>query len=91
VSVAIHQPSGAVPLPPPRPFDLGSASRNPVLVIAAAATPPQRPVMPPRRSEVQASAEKALYLVEPPARPLEHGAASAFGKLKPVKPTETVD
>ena len=38
--VAIRQPHGAVPLPPSRPFDLGSNRSN--LVVAAVATSPAR-------------------------------------------------
>ena len=65
--VAIRQPHGAVPLPPSRPFDLGSNRSN--LVVAAVATSSaERIVMPPRRPDLQASAEKALYFSEP-ARP----------------------
>jgi rare lipoprotein A len=62
----IRQRRGDVPLPPQRPFDLGS-NRSAFIVAAVAASPPARAVMPPRRPELHASAGKGLYLAE--ARP----------------------
>src|SRR5271169_6854826 len=50
-----HLVRGAVPLPPPRPFDLGS-NRSALVVAAVAASSPTR-VMPPRRPDLHASAE----------------------------------
>jgi rare lipoprotein A len=77
--VAIRQPQGAVPLPPSRPFDLGS-NRNTLVVAAATASPAERAVMAPRRPDLQASAEKAIYFSAqlPPKRP----PTGAFRRLK---------
>ncbi len=85
LAVAFHQPHGAVPLPPPRPFDLGSIRAS----IAVAAAPRQRPLaqpafaLPPRRPILQASAEKALYFSD---NALERRPDSrAFDRAKPAK------
>ena len=80
-SVAIRQPSGPVPLPPSRPFDLG-VNRNSFAVAAAAASQTQHVVLPPRRPDLHASADKALYFSDPAARPLRPTAADAFDRLK---------
>src|SRR5271166_3165775 len=61
-AIPMHQPKGPVPLPPPRPFDLGTPHDWSVAAVA----PPARPaasldVLRPRRPLVQATAEKALY------------------------------
>ncbi|MGB3582331.1 MAG: hypothetical protein WBA40_14655, partial [Roseiarcus sp.] len=88
--VAIRQPHGAVPLPPSRPFDLGSNRSN--LVVAAVATSPgERIVMPPRRPDLQASAEKALYFSEPARLPPRRPRANAFERLKAANATLKVD
>src|SRR5271168_201330 len=83
--VAIRQPHGAIPLPPSRPFDLGS-NRN-TLVVAAATSPPSHVVMPPRRPELHASAEKALYFSDPAAPRSRKVPAGAFDRLKKAKST----
>jgi rare lipoprotein A len=67
-AVALRQPRGAVPLPPPRPFDLGSIRAS--TAVARDAHRPARPTaqalaLPPRRPVLQASAEKALYFSDP--------------------------
>ena len=88
--VAIRQPHGAVPLPPSRPFDLGSNRSN--LVVAAVATSPgERTVMPPRRPDLQASAEKALYFSEPARLRRQKSPTGAFDRLKAAKSTLTAD
>ena len=88
--VAIRQPHGAVPLPPSRPFDLGSNRSN--LVVAAVATSSgERIVMPPRRPDLQASAEKALYFSEPARLPPRRPRANAFERLKAANATLKVD
>src|SRR5271169_1868903 len=88
--VAIRQPHGAVPLPPSRPFDLGSNRSN--LVVAAIATSPgERIVMPPRRPDLQASAEKALYFSEPARLRRQKSPTGAFDRLKAAKSTLTAD
>jgi rare lipoprotein A len=88
--VAIRQPHGAVPLPPSRPFDLGSNRSN--LVVAAVATSPgERIVMPPRRPDIQASAEKALYFSEPARLRRQKPPTGAFDRLKAAKSTLTAD
>ena len=85
---SVHLTKGAVPLPPPRPFDL-SLSRNSTVVAAPASASSVSPtrlssvraVTPPRRSELHASAEKAPTYsapVLPPKKP----AAGAFDRLK---------
>jgi len=52
---------GMVPLPPARPFDLGSSQTSTVAAVSSQPKPAPAAVMPPRRPLVQASAEKALY------------------------------
>ncbi len=86
--VAVRQPEGAVPLPPPRPFDLGS-NRSNLVVAAVAASPRVGAVMPPRRSELQAGGERAIYFSAqvPPKRP----PAGAFDRVKPAKSRLTDD
>jgi rare lipoprotein A len=88
--VAIRQPHAAVPLPPARPFDLGS-NRSNLVVAAVAASPSERIVMPPRRPDLQASAEKALYFSEPAHSRRKNPPAGAFDRLKSVKSTLTAD
>ena len=89
-SVAIRQPQGAVPLPPPRPFDLGS-NRSNLVVAAVAASPRERTVMPPRRPELQAGAERAIYFSEPAHAQRKVHTAGAFDRLKPAKSRLTDD
>ena len=84
---AIRQPHGPVPLPPSRPFDLGS---NRSTLVVAAASPTERVVMPPRRPDLQASAEKALYFADP-AHLRRKPPAGAFDRLRAVKSTLTAD
>ena len=86
--VAVRQPHGAVPLPPSRPFDLGS-HRSSFVVAAVAASPSERVVMPPHRPDLRASAEKALYFAAqlPPRRP----PTGAFRRLKPANAALTPD
>jgi rare lipoprotein A len=77
---SIHRPSGPVPLPPPRPFDLGS-NRGAFVVAAAAKVSTvslARAVTPPRRPELHASAERALSYSGPV-------------RLPPKKPTGAAD
>jgi rare lipoprotein A len=76
----IRQPSGAVPLPPPRPYDLGS-NRSAFVVAAAhgsSSVSSVHAIMPPRRPELHASAERALYYSGP-------------ARLPPKRPTGAVD
>jgi hypothetical protein len=86
--VAIRQPHAAVPLPPSRPFDLGS-NRSNLVVAAVAASPSERGVLPWRRPDLQASAEKAIYFSAqlPPKRP----PAGAFRRLKAANAALTPD
>ena len=96
-SIAVRQPKIAPPLPPSRPFDLGS-NRIPVLAAAArlrpqhAVIPPQvqHVVIPPRRPNLQASAERALYFSDPAVPRLE-APAGAFDRLKAVNSAATQD
>ena len=76
----VRQPSGPVPLPPPRPFDLGS-NRSALVVAAVAASSPTH-VMPPRRPDLHASAERALYYSEPARLPPKKPTTNAFDRLK---------
>jgi rare lipoprotein A len=87
-----HLTRGAVPLPPPRPFDL-SLSRNSTVVAAAASSSSGssmrvssvRAVVPPRRPELHASAERALYFSGPVRLPPKKPTTGAFDRLKPAK------
>ena len=79
-SPPVRQPSSAVPLPPPRPFDLGS--NRSALVVAAVAAPSPARVMPPRRPDLHASAERALYYSEPARLPPKKPTTGAFDRLK---------
>ena len=88
--VAIRQPHGAVPLPPSRPFDLGS-NRSALVVAAVAASPNERVVMPPRRPDLQASAEKALYFSESAHLRGKKLPAGVFDRLKTTKSTATAN
>jgi rare lipoprotein A len=83
--VAMRQPHGPVPLPPPRPFDLGALDE--ATVVASSPKPAMIAVLPPRRPLVQASAERALYFSDPPVDRLKRRAGGAFDRLKPVTPT----
>ena len=85
-----HLTRGAVPLPPPRPFDL-SLSRTSTVVAAATSSSGSsmrvssvRAVVPPRRPELHASAERALYYSGPVRLPPKKPTA-AFDRLKPAK------
>jgi rare lipoprotein A len=81
-------PHGDVPLPPPRPFDLGSASRSAIVVAAVAAPPSGRAVLPPRRPELHASAGKALYFAE---ERRARDKSEALGALKKVRSAKARD
>ena len=85
-----HLTRGAVPLPPPRPFDL-SLSRTSTVAAAASSSSGSsmrvssvRAVVPPRRPELHASAERALYYSGPVRLPPKKPTA-AFDRLKPAK------
>jgi rare lipoprotein A len=80
----LRRPISAVPLPPPRPFDLGS-NRSAFVVAAVAASSSMRVVMPPRRPELHASAERALYYSGPARLPPKKPTTGAFDRLKVVK------
>ncbi len=83
-AVALRHPHFPVPLPPPRPFDLG-AIRSAALVASATAPRPALAVMPPRRPDLQASAEKALYFSDAAFGRPRPRAPRAFDGLKPAK------
>jgi hypothetical protein len=68
-------------VPPSRPFELG-VNRSSFAVVAAAAPQAQHVVMPPRRPDLHASAERALYFSGPAARPLDPTPTDAFNRLK---------
>jgi rare lipoprotein A len=85
-----HLTRAPVPLPPSRPFDL-SLSRSP-RIMAAAASPVSsmrasslHAVMPPRRPELHASAERALYYSGAVHLPPKKPTTGAFDRLKSAK------
>ncbi len=83
-AVALRQPHGAPPLPPPRPFDLGEA-RGTSRVAHAAPEKPTRTaavVLPPRRPELHASAEKAFYFTDASSDRVKRLTRAAFENLK---------
>jgi rare lipoprotein A len=90
--IRVRQPSGVIPLPPPRPFDL-SLSRNSTVVAAPASASSVSPtrvssmhaVVPPRRPELHASAERALYYSGPVRLPPKKPTTGAFDHLKSAK------
>jgi rare lipoprotein A len=89
--IHVRQPRGGVPLPPPRPFDLG-ANRSAFVFAAAAPSWSGSPmrvssvhaVMPPRRPELHVRAERAIASSAPvrlpPKRP-----AGLSDRPKPTK------
>ncbi len=79
-AVAMHR--GPVPLPPPRPFDLGAIHR--AAVVAAAPAPKGAApvaVLPPRRPLIQASADRALYFSSSSEQQLKR-IGGAFERVK---------
>ena len=87
-----HLTRGAVPLPPPRPFDLSLSRSSKVVAVAASSSSGSstrissvRAVVPPRRPELHASAERALSYSGPIRLPPKKPTAGAFDRLKPAK------
>jgi rare lipoprotein A len=81
--VALRQPRGLVPLPPPRPFDLGEGRAASVVALASPARPQlAAPVLPPRRPDLQASTEKALYFSTPSSDGIEQLTRGAFRQVR---------
>ena len=82
-----HLSRGPVPLPPPRPFDLSSAKRNSVLpaAVGSSSAVSVARVAPPRRPELHASAERALYYSGPVRLPPKKPTTGAFDHLKSAK------
>src|SRR3984957_4792928 len=87
-----HLAKGAVPLPPPRPYDL-SLSRSSTVMAAAGSSSAgsslggasARAVVPPRRPELHASAERALYYSGPVRLPPKKPTNGAFDHVKSAK------
>jgi rare lipoprotein A len=87
-----HLSKGAVPLPPPRPFDL-SLSRGSTIVAAASSSSSDssmrvssaRAIVPPRRPELHASSERALSYSGPVRLPPKKPTNGAFDHVKPAK------
>jgi rare lipoprotein A len=87
-----HLASSFVPLPPPRPFDL-SSNRSQAVQTAVAASPSVSSMhassvhaaLPPRRPELHASAERALYYSGPARLPPKKPTTGAFDHLKSAK------
>ncbi len=84
-SIEVRQPRGPVPLPPPRPFDLGESHGSSGVASTAPATLPRTAVavLPPRRPELQASAERALYFADPSSDRVKRLTHGALDKVKP--------
>jgi rare lipoprotein A len=87
-----HLSRGPVPLPPPRPFDLSMNRVAPVVAVAhpspaaaSARASALHAVIPPRRPELHASAERALYYADPVRLPPKKPRNGAFDRLKPTK------
>jgi rare lipoprotein A len=84
-----HLSKGAVPLPPPRPFDLSMSMSRGSMVVATPRGPSSvvsaRAVVPPRRPELHASAERALYYSGAVRLPPRKPTTGAFDQLKPAK------
>ena len=84
--VPIRRPREAVPLPPPRPFDLGAAKTPSVAAQERPARPPAAAaVLPPKRPELHASAEKALYFSDPASDGVTRLTGGAFDRVKPAR------
>jgi rare lipoprotein A len=87
-----HLAKGAVPLPPPRPYDL-SLSRSSTVMAAASSSSAgssmrvasARAAVPPRRPELHASAERALYYSGPVRLPPKKPTNGAFDHVKSAK------
>jgi rare lipoprotein A len=87
-----HLAKGAVPLPPPRPYDL-SLSRSSTVMAAASSSSAgssmrvasAHAVVPPRRPELHASAERALYYSGPVRLPPKKPTNGAFDHVKSAK------
>lgn len=75
--VSSRRPLASVPLPPPRPFDLGS-TRPPTFAALASPRPTLAAVTPPKRPS---GYDKALYFDPPPHR--KRDALAAFDRMKP--------
>jgi rare lipoprotein A len=97
-SIPSHLVKGAVPLPPPRPFDL-SLSRSSTIVAAAAPSSSgssmrvssAHAVVPPHRPELHASAERALYYSGSVRLPPKKPTTGAFDRLKSAKSARADD
>ncbi len=93
-AVAAREPLEDAPLPPPRPFDLGKARSDTDFALSLpskAGTDAQKTakVLPPKRPELHASAEKALYFSEPGPNRAKRPTLKAFDKVIP--PRKTAD
>src|SRR3984885_7013112 len=87
-----HLTRGAVPLPPPRPFDLSLSRSSRVVAVAPSSSSGSstrissvRAIVPPRRPELHASAERALSYSGPVRLPPKKPTGGAFDRLKPAK------
>ena len=78
----LRVPGGAVPLPPPRPFDLGSNRSSAFVFAALGPSSSARVATPPRRPELHASAERA-HSYSGPARLPPKRPTTALNRLKP--------
>jgi peptidoglycan lytic transglycosylase len=85
-----HLTRGAVPLPPPRPFDLSLSRSSKVVAVAASSGSSTRissvrAVVPPRRPELHASAERALSYSGPVRLPPRKPTPGAVDHVKSAK------
>jgi rare lipoprotein A len=93
-AIAIRQPHEAVPLPPPRPFDLGAAKKSPSVArlgAPAKASTAAAGVLPPKRPELHASAEKALYFSDSESSRVKRLTGAAFDRVRPAGGTDADD
>jgi rare lipoprotein A len=92
-----HLTRGAVPLPPPRPFDLSLSHSSTVVRTASSSSGSSmrvssaHAVVPPPRPELHASAERALYYSGSVRLPPKKPTTGAFDRLKPAKSARADD
>ena len=89
---SVHLAKGGVPLPPTRPFDLSMNRNSPAVAVdrsspslSTARVSSVHAVIPPRRPELHASAERALYYSGPVRLPPKKPATGAFDHVKSTK------
>ena len=91
----IRPPHETVPLPPSRPFDLG-VEKSPAAVALAepakrSSTVSTASVLPPRRADLQARVEKALYFADPASERVKRLTPGAFQRVRPARAADDGD